>query len=283
VPRRTWTDDDLRAAVPDARSWSDVVRSLGLALGGSSRPRLLRRADELGLDISHLDAGPGGGAARRRWTDDELCVAVASSRNLKQVFDHLGLRVGGGVWTAMKSHIQRLELSTEHWYPHAARPIGAAPAIPRWSEEELRSAADSARSIAQIMRRVGLDPRSRRGRGELLRRLAELGFDVTDLPGQAWARGHRRTGRPRRPLQELLVRGSDVPTSRLRERLIEEEVLEARCSSCGLEEWLGGPIPLQLDHIDGDRTNNELENLRLLCPNCHALTDTYCGRNIGRR
>ena len=40
---------------------------------------------------------------------------------------------------------------------------------------------------------------------------------------------------------------------------------------------------LQLDHIDGDRSNNELGNLRLLCPNCHALTDTYCGRNIGRR
>jgi hypothetical protein len=282
VSRRTWTDDDLRTAVTDARSWSDVMRSLGLTLGGSSRPRLLRRADELGLDVSHLDAGAGG-AARRRWTDDELRVAVASSRNLKQVFDHLGMRVGGGAWTAMKSHIQRLDLSTEHWHARAAGLNGAARGGPPWSEEELRAAANSARSIAQIMRRVGLDHRSRRGRDELLRRLAELGLDVTDLPGQAWARGHRRAGRPRRPLQQLLTRDSDVPTSKLRLRLIEEEVLEARCSSCELEEWLGGPIPLQLDHIDGDRRNNELKNLRLLCPNCHALTDTYCGRNIGRR
>jgi hypothetical protein len=281
VSRRTWTDDDLRAAIAEARSWSDVMRSLSLTLGGSSRPRLLRRADELGLDISHLDAGPGG-PARRRWTDDELRVAVASSRNLKQVFDHLGLRVGGGAWTAMKGHIQRLDLSTEHWHPLAARPTGATRPLPPWSEPDLRAAAHSARSIAQIMRRVGLDPRSRRGRSALLRRLAELDIDVSGLPGQAWARGRTSPDRPRRPLETILVAGTEVTTSQLRVRLIEEGVLEAHCSSCGLEDWRGGPIPLQLDHIDGDRTNNELKNLRLLCPNCHALTDTYCGRNIGR-
>jgi 5-methylcytosine-specific restriction endonuclease McrA len=90
--------------------------------------------------------------------------------------------------------------------------------------------------------------------------------------------------RPRRPLSEILVAGArTTDTHRLKRRLIEEGIFEARCTGCGLDRWLEGPIPLQLDHIDGDRTNNLLENLRLLCPNCHALTDTYCGRNIGRR
>jgi 5-methylcytosine-specific restriction endonuclease McrA len=65
--------------------------------------------------------------------------------------------------------------------------------------------------------------------------------------------------------------------------LVREGVLERRCAECGRERWRDGLIPLELDHVDGDRTNNLLENLRLLCPTCHALTDTYCGRNIGRR
>ena len=49
-----------------------------------------------------------------------------------------------------------------------------------------------------------------------------------------------------------------------------------RCECCGVEEWLGNPINLEVHHLDGDRLNNELENLQLLCPNCHSYTETYC-------
>lgn len=65
----------------------------------------------------------------------------------------------------------------------------------------------------------------------------------------------------------------------LRRRLIREGLMSPICSNCGLSEWQGMPIPLELDHRDGDRNNQELANLRLLCPNCHALTPTYRGRN----
>lgn len=53
------------------------------------------------------------------------------------------------------------------------------------------------------------------------------------------------------------------------------------CSRCGLAEWLGQPIPLELDHTDGDASNNNLENLAVICPNCHGITPTWKGRNRG--
>lgn len=278
MPRRTWTDDDLRTAVSTATTWSDVIRALGLAESGSARSQLRRAADRAGVERRHLDR-----SGRRRWTDEQLVEAVAASRNLAQVFRHLGLQVGGGSWVAMRRHIARLELDTRHWDASSRRPRGADRApLPGWTDGELLAAADGARSIAEVLRRLGLDPKRKRGRAEVTRRLDALGVEHRSWPGQRWAKGRSGGGRPARRLDEVLVRGSATPTSALRRRLLREGVFDHRCASCEGSSWLGGPIPLQLDHVDGDRTNNELENLRLLCPNCHALTDTYCGRNIGR-
>lgn len=71
-----------------------------------------------------------------------------------------------------------------------------------------------------------------------------------------------------------------MTSHRLRLRLIRKGVKEHRCESCGLSVWLGQPIQLELDHIDGDHKNNELSNLRLLCCNCHAQTHTWRGRKL---
>lgn len=68
-------------------------------------------------------------------------------------------------------------------------------------------------------------------------------------------------------------------TSAFRKRLVREGLLQEACNACGICEWMGLPAPLQLDHIDGNRLNNVLRNLQLLCPNCHALTPTFGGRN----
>ena len=58
------------------------------------------------------------------------------------------------------------------------------------------------------------------------------------------------------------------------------KIRERKCECCGLSEWNNLPITLQAHHIDGDRTNNTLENLSLLCPNCHSQTDNFCSKNI---
>ena len=68
-------------------------------------------------------------------------------------------------------------------------------------------------------------------------------------------------------------------SNKLRLRLLKEGIKEHKCETCGIIDWLGIPAPLELDHIDGNRHNHKLDNIRLLCPNCHAQTDTYRGKN----
>ena len=81
------------------------------------------------------------------------------------------------------------------------------------------------------------------------------------------------------PLEEILDgKHPQYQTNKLKNRMISEGVLENKCESCGLTEWLGNTLTLHLDHIDGNNHNHTRNNLRLLCPNCHSQTDTWCGK-----
>ena len=84
-------------------------------------------------------------------------------------------------------------------------------------------------------------------------------------------------------LRTALTLNSPVRGVKLKAVLIREGILELKCNICNLTEWCGKPAPLQLDHKNGINTDNRLKNLRLLCANCHAQTDTFCGKNIGRQ
>lgn len=68
-------------------------------------------------------------------------------------------------------------------------------------------------------------------------------------------------------------------TNKLRKRLFEENIKKKKCECCGITDWLNKPAPLELDHKDGNKNNHRLNNLRILCPNCHAQTETYRGKN----
>ena len=132
------------------------------------------------------------------------------------------------------------------------------------------------------MRRLGYQPSGGMHRW-IKAHIGRLGLDTSHFVGQGWARGKRpKGGFKARPIEEWLVKGSSIGGSQLLKRLIREGYKEARCEECQRERWRGHPVPLHLDHINGDPTDNRLENLRALCPNCHALTPTYCGRNRGR-
>lgn len=108
-----------------------------------------------------------------------------------------------------------------------------------------------------------------------------LGLSTSHMTGRVWNKGTKKDPfSDSVPLEEVLTNNSAYNSTRLRQRLIYEGIFKNECQLCGItENQNGDPIVFQLDHIDGNRTNQILENLRILCGNCHSLTNTFCGKN----
>ena len=111
--------------------------------------------------------------------------------------------------------------------------------------------------------------------GTLQNALARMGIEYG---GNKGSKGKESTAY--KSAHEYMASDQYVSTHRLKLKLLKEGIKEHRCEICKITEWMGKPVPVELDHIDGNRYNNDLSNLRVLCPNCHAQTDTYSGKNI---
>ncbi|MCT9142535.1 HNH endonuclease [Streptomyces violarus] len=142
---------------------------------------------------------------------------------------------------------------------------------------ELRVAIAESVSIAEVLRRLGR-PDSGTQRTHLRRWIAEEQLTTEHFLGQAHQRGKRRPALARRP-EDILVKHDGERRTRtfVLRRALHEMGIPEECADCGIgPEWLGKPMTLEVDHINGDWSDDRLENLRLLCPNCHATTSTWC-------
>lgn len=150
----------------------------------------------------------------------------------------------------------------------------------KYTLEQFQQAVLSSQSIAQVLLSLGLAPKG--GNYKVLYRYAKYyNIDITHLQtGHGWNRG--LTTGPKRSIDDYLSNKQSISSFKLKIRLLKENIFEHKCSKCNLNEWLNKPIPLELHHKDGNNENNNLSNLELLCPNCHALTDTYRGKNQER-
>jgi 5-methylcytosine-specific restriction endonuclease McrA len=137
-------------------------------------------------------------------------------------------------------------------------------------EKNFISVCESSESMSKAAAELGLHFNS------FKKRALELGCYKPNQAGVGL-----KKERPKIPIQNIIIEGKQpqYQTYKLKKRLITEGYKQNKCEECGIEDWNNKELNMELDHIDGDRTNHLIENLRIICPNCHAQTSTYRAKN----
>lgn len=153
---------------------------------------------------------------------------------------------------------------------------------------ELQKLLDESNSYADVLRKTrmnahGANPRT------LKKVIAEYNLDETKLNENrhnlfSRCSEHANKVNVKYSLEDILAgKHPGYQSSRLLERLVKEGYKEMKCERCGIIDWMGQAISFHLHHKDGDHNNNSLDNLEVLCPNCHSQTDNYAGKNVPKK
>lgn len=147
----------------------------------------------------------------------------------------------------------------------------------KYTKELLEENVKDCYSFAELCRRLGLKPEGSNPK-TLRRKMDEFGVDYSHFTGKAW---NKNPDNPvyRGKFLPKLCEHSSLSSANVKELVYRLGLKENKCEICGTTEWLGKPIICELHHINGDSTDNRIENLQILCPNCHSQTDNFRSRN----
>jgi len=149
----------------------------------------------------------------------------------------------------------------------------------KWSIDQLRDAGKNSTSYRQVLQKLGLIEAGG-NYAQIKKYLKEYSIDIKHFKGEAWNKGLKFKGKYCRPIEQIMIEDSDYQSFKLKNRLFDLGMKTCQCEECGwAKKSEDGRIPLELDHINGKKRDNRLENLRILCPNCHSLKPTHRGRN----
>ncbi|MEY9488352.1 hypothetical protein RKD26_004146 [Streptomyces calvus] len=203
----------------------------------------------------------GAGAYGR----ERLEEAAREARTLSEALVRLGVDPRSSTRAYIRERMRRLGVDTSHFEQEGVK----------WTRDILQAAVAASTNMCEVLRHLGLDVVGGH-HTHISRRIKAYGIDTSHFGAPS-----RRARNAKSVLVEQPpARARRIDGSRLKRAMIGEG-RDNRCASCGIEAmWRGEPLPLEVDHIDGNWRNNRLENLRLLCPSCHSTTDGYRGRGV---
>ncbi|MFJ1671250.1 HNH endonuclease [Streptomyces bottropensis] len=270
-PWRKYPDAVIAEAAASSSSLREVALKLGATPATGTLSHIRRRIHAAGIDIGHFP-GIGRPELDLPFNPEELRAAAVAATSVRGVARTLGVLDDSRSRATLSRMLAAQDIDISH-FSHRRT------AIP---EDELTILVRTATSYADVMRGLGMEINDTNHR-RVRRAASRLNLDTSHFKRRSWGRPERPAPAPSgdRVLVVLPEQAGRTNRSRLHQALTEIGVPYA-CVECGnTGEWRGRSITLQIDHVNGNWRDNRRENLRYLCPNCHAVTETWC-RQKGR-
>ncbi|MFD8074162.1 HNH endonuclease signature motif containing protein [Streptomyces sp. NPDC059718] len=268
-----YTRTSLTACAARSRSLVDMLTRLGQPLGSGPLGYLKERLRHYGIDTRHFVNEPLPSRPPRRYTKELLEDAAARCGSIREILEDLDVPPYDSAYRHIERRLAHFGIDTSHFLRTPAKKPGLID-VRRLGEAVARST-----SLAGVVRLLGL-PDNGTSRRRLKQAITEHGLSTTHFTGQAHARGVPSPRRkPAEETLQLLAPGSPRTGRRMLHRALQEKGVPYECGSCGTgPAWQGLTIALEIDHVNGDRLDNRIGNLRYLCPSCHSQTAGFAGR-----
>ncbi|MEU6549707.1 HNH endonuclease signature motif containing protein [Streptomyces sp. NPDC046915] len=267
-PWRKYPDSAIAEAAASSSSLREVALKLGATPATGTLSHIRRRISAAGIDVNHFP-GIGSSEPDLPFTTEELRAAAATANSVRGVARSLGVPDDSRSRATLARMLRARGIDIGH-FSHRRLSI---------PEDRVRTLVRDSTSYADVVRGLGLEVNDTNHR-RIRRTAARLGIDTSHFKRRSWGRPERPA--PAAKADKVLVVLSEhagrTNRTQLHRALVEIGMpyMCVECSNSG--EWLGRPITLQIDHINGNWRDNRQENLRYLCPNCHAMTEAWCRR-----
>jgi hypothetical protein len=206
-------------------------------------------------------------------SDEVFIKSVRRNHNIHSALKDMGLNSRGAAYKTFKIRCIKLNIDLSHF--------GKDKDIRKTiTDNQISTAVAENISRQAVLKILEVNPHTSANVNWINSKIKLLKLETSHWKGMGYLKGDTHNWSTSTPLEEILIENSSfLWNASLKKKLLKSNLLKYECYECGLSEWRNKPISLNLEHKNGNNTDNRLDNLCLLCPNCHSQTDTFAGRN----
>ena len=206
-------------------------------------------------------------------SDFKFKKAVKESKNIHQALKQMGMNARGAAYKSFKSRCNKLNINLDHFKSEKQIRAESSNAL-------IKKSVSKNKSRQSVLISLGLNPHINSNVKWIDSKINDSKLDTSHWTGKGYLKNKKHSWSKKLSLDEILIKDSAYTnTTSLKNRLVKEKILKYKCNECGISKWRGNNISLQLEHINGNNSDNRISNLCLLCPNCHSQTSTFAGKN----